>query len=203
MLATKKVLFGLAGAVVLMQSTASPGAIPLSSTEHDHITQWLASEQSAGRLNDFGDPVDMMYMGGSPLFDEMSGEVTELHDYVARRHPHRPWHAALGEFRGCEVGSENGHHAGGYHNREPADDDIKEIASFAASELRGELIEVQCPRTQVVAGINYSMVVVIDFDEAGMRKAFRVQVYKPLPHTQMPPSLKAAEDLGEVYVGDK
>ena len=32
-----------------------------------------------------------MYAGGSPLFDETTGRTTDLLEYVARRHPDRPW----------------------------------------------------------------------------------------------------------------
>jgi hypothetical protein len=38
-------------------------------------------------LNPFGDPPDMMYAGGSPLFNEKTGESVPREQYVYSRHP--------------------------------------------------------------------------------------------------------------------
>jgi len=38
-------------------------------------------------LNPFGDPPDMMYAGGSPLFNEKTGESIPREQYVYSRHP--------------------------------------------------------------------------------------------------------------------
>ena len=38
-------------------------------------------------LNPYGDPPGTMYSGGSPLFDEATGQRTALRDYVNARHP--------------------------------------------------------------------------------------------------------------------
>jgi hypothetical protein len=45
----------------------------------------------AKNLNMFGDPQDTMYAGGTPLFDEMTGEVKSLDFYVLNNNPLRPW----------------------------------------------------------------------------------------------------------------
>ena len=123
---------------------------------------------------------------------------------VVEQHPERPWHSALGSYQGCASNAGGGGLlAGGFHERNPSEDDVQEIASFAARELRGNLVEVQCPRTQVVAGINYSMTVIVEFPSTDVvRRAFHVVVFKPLPHTGQPPSLKTADDLGAVPVDD-
>ena len=36
---------------------------------------------AGGTLNECGDPSDTMYMGGSALFNEMTGEMTTAEDY--------------------------------------------------------------------------------------------------------------------------
>ncbi len=38
-------------------------------------------------LNQFGDPPDTMYPGGTPLFDETTGKRTDREAYVFARHP--------------------------------------------------------------------------------------------------------------------
>lgn len=38
-------------------------------------------------LNEYGDPKDTVYMGGTPLFDEMSGEKRDRYEYIAGNHP--------------------------------------------------------------------------------------------------------------------
>lgn len=42
-------------------------------------------------LNIFGDPKDTMYTGGTPLFNEMTGEQTSVDKYALGKHPLRPW----------------------------------------------------------------------------------------------------------------
>jgi len=38
-------------------------------------------------LNEFGDPKDTMYAGGTPLFDEKTGRSVPREQYVFSRHP--------------------------------------------------------------------------------------------------------------------
>jgi len=47
----------------------------------------LDRQLAAKGLNPFGDPTDMMYAGGSPLFNEKTGESTPREQYVYSRHP--------------------------------------------------------------------------------------------------------------------
>lgn len=58
---------------------ASPGASPLEAC----VDRWLKERN----LNPFGDPEGTMYAGGTPLFDETTGERTERLDYVFSKHP--------------------------------------------------------------------------------------------------------------------
>ena len=47
------------------------------------VDAWLR----ARRLDPYGHPEGTMYMGGTPLFDERTGETTDRLHYVAARHP--------------------------------------------------------------------------------------------------------------------
>jgi hypothetical protein len=38
-------------------------------------------------LNEYGDPQGTMYTGGTPLFDERTGESTDRYEYIMRVHP--------------------------------------------------------------------------------------------------------------------
>lgn len=38
-------------------------------------------------LNEFGDPKDAVYMGGTPLFNEMTGDMLDRYQYIADKHP--------------------------------------------------------------------------------------------------------------------
>ena len=40
-------------------------------------------------LNEFGDPKGTVYMGGTPLFDEMTGTRRDRYEYIAGKH--RDW----------------------------------------------------------------------------------------------------------------
>lgn len=38
-------------------------------------------------LNEYGDPIGTVYMGGTPLFNEMSGEKIDRYAYIISKHP--------------------------------------------------------------------------------------------------------------------
>ena len=40
-------------------------------------------------LNEYGDDKDTMYAGGTPLFDERTGQSTDRYEYILSRH--RDW----------------------------------------------------------------------------------------------------------------
>ncbi|MFB6225283.1 MAG: hypothetical protein ABEI13_02395 [Candidatus Paceibacteria bacterium] len=42
-------------------------------------------------LNVYGDPEGTVYTGGTPLFDETTGERTSLYNYLTANHPDKPW----------------------------------------------------------------------------------------------------------------
>jgi hypothetical protein len=47
----------------------------------------LDAQLSQRGLNQFGDPPDTVYAGGTPLFDEATGKRTDREVYVFARHP--------------------------------------------------------------------------------------------------------------------
>ena len=47
------------------------------------IDEWL----SENGLNEFGDPPDTIYMGGTPLFNETTGESIDRYQYILNKHP--------------------------------------------------------------------------------------------------------------------
>lgn len=49
----------------------------------ERIDRWIAEND----LNEYGDPKGTMYMGGSPLFDESTGQSRERYEYVLEKHP--------------------------------------------------------------------------------------------------------------------
>jgi hypothetical protein len=47
------------------------------------IDRWIKEKN----LNSYGDPKDTVYAGGTPLFDERTGERRDRLEYVYKRHP--------------------------------------------------------------------------------------------------------------------
>jgi len=59
----------------------------LSAEERSKIETWISDTG----LNQFGDPAGTVYSGGTPLFDEATGQTIDRFDYILKRHPDRPW----------------------------------------------------------------------------------------------------------------
>ena len=55
--------------------------------QEDLARKWLEGKG----LNEFGDPTGTMYMGGTPLFDEMTGESRSLISHLKQKFPGQPW----------------------------------------------------------------------------------------------------------------
>jgi len=49
----------------------------------EKIDNWIGENN----LNRYGDPADMMYAGGTPLFNEATGESVDRYDYIFKNHP--------------------------------------------------------------------------------------------------------------------
>jgi hypothetical protein len=61
----------------------APAAVGQDAQTTSCIERWLAERD----LNQYGDPVGTMYTGGTPLFDERTGQTTDRIDYLVRKHP--------------------------------------------------------------------------------------------------------------------
>jgi len=61
--------------------------ISISETEKEQIEAWIIEND----LNQYGDLKDTVYMGGTPLFDERTGESIDKYEYILRKHLDRPW----------------------------------------------------------------------------------------------------------------
>ena len=59
----------------------------ISEVEKQQIQQWIVEND----LNQYGDPKNTFYTGGTPLYNEGTGETIDLYDYILGRHPDRPW----------------------------------------------------------------------------------------------------------------
>ncbi|HRY63274.1 MAG TPA: hypothetical protein P5267_01550 [Patescibacteria group bacterium] len=55
--------------------------------EKAKIEKWLVDN----KLNEFGEPADTLYAGGTPLFDEATGKTMDRYDYILKNHPDKPW----------------------------------------------------------------------------------------------------------------
>ena len=61
----------------------APVAKDLNKEQKEKIDKWL----EGNNLNRYGDPVDTMYTGGTPLFNETTGESIDRYDYILKNHP--------------------------------------------------------------------------------------------------------------------
>jgi hypothetical protein len=47
------------------------------------VDRWIKENNR----NPYGDPPDTMYAGGTPLFDERTGNSKDKYDYILEKHP--------------------------------------------------------------------------------------------------------------------
>ena len=57
------------------------------------VDEWLKTKN----LNEYGDEQGMMYMGGTPLFNEMTGERKDRLEYLIQKFPNKPWEQMTGD----------------------------------------------------------------------------------------------------------
>lgn len=69
--------------LLLVASCRRDGAPPPSPEPQSCIDRQLAAKG----LNQFGDPVETAYPGGTPLFDEKTGKSTDRAGYIFAKHP--------------------------------------------------------------------------------------------------------------------
>ncbi len=61
--------------------------LPLTPSEKTQIEAWIKKEHR----NTYGDSLDTVYAGGTPLFNETTGQHLDRFAYIIQRHPDRPW----------------------------------------------------------------------------------------------------------------
>jgi hypothetical protein len=49
----------------------------------EKIDRWIREKDR----NPYGDPKDTVYMGGTPLFNEMTGQRKDKYEYILEKHP--------------------------------------------------------------------------------------------------------------------
>lgn len=59
----------------------------ISSREKELIEAWIQKND----LNEYGDLKETVYTGGTPLFDEATGEQVDKYEYILGNHADRPW----------------------------------------------------------------------------------------------------------------
>jgi hypothetical protein len=118
----------------------------VSEEEKRLIDAWLKQND----LNRYGDPKGTAYMGGTPLFDERTGQVTDRIAYIVGKHPDRPWlptetpamamvRASPLNFAASEAGA-----SGGAFN----DTYVKSLAAFGSLAIAiGAIAFVKARRT--------------------------------------------------------
>ncbi len=55
----------------------------------DQQKKWIDEMIKKSGLNEFGDPKDTVYAGGTPLFNEMTGKRRDRYEYILSKH--RDW----------------------------------------------------------------------------------------------------------------
>ena len=66
-----------------VQSSDGKSGQRLSTEQQSVIDEWLARN----KLNEYGDPLDTLYAGGTPLFDEATGKSLNRFDYLFAKFP--------------------------------------------------------------------------------------------------------------------
>lgn len=59
----------------------------ISLEEKGLIEAWVLENN----LNQYGDSKDTVYLGGTPLFNERTGETIDKYEYILIKHLDRPW----------------------------------------------------------------------------------------------------------------
>lgn len=56
---------------------------PIDDETKRRVDAWIRQHG----LNDYGDPKDTIYAGGTPLFSERTGTAMDRYEYILRNHP--------------------------------------------------------------------------------------------------------------------
>ena len=79
----------------MMLSSAVTNLETITRLEMREIGDWI----KANSLNQYGDLMGTIYTGGTPLFDELTGEEIDRIGYILKQHPNRPWRIIVKEER--------------------------------------------------------------------------------------------------------
>ena len=71
----------------VLEEASEPTPSEISEVEKQKIQEWIEENDR----NRYGDPKNILYPGGTPLFNEGTGESIDLYEYILRNHPDRPW----------------------------------------------------------------------------------------------------------------
>lgn len=52
----------------------------------DTQKKWIDDTIKKRGLNEYGDPKDTVYAGGSPLFDMRTGDMLDRYEYIIKKH---------------------------------------------------------------------------------------------------------------------
>jgi hypothetical protein len=69
--------------IVVEQKVDEQSSSTLLKEQKEKIDLWLMTNG----YNRYGDILDTYYSGGTPLFDELSGEMKERYEYILEKHP--------------------------------------------------------------------------------------------------------------------
>jgi len=70
-------------AINVLGTTGKNFSKGLTSEQKQKISEWLQTN----KLNDYGDPLDTLYTGGTPLFDEAKGISIDRFEYLIEKFP--------------------------------------------------------------------------------------------------------------------
>jgi len=59
----------------------------ISQEEKQKIDRWIITNNR----NLYGDPKDTVYLGGTPLFNEATGQSLDKYEYIITKYPDKPW----------------------------------------------------------------------------------------------------------------
>lgn len=79
------VLVLLIGVIFLNQGEKMENGISLN--EKELIEVWISEND----LNQYGDPKDTVYIGGTPLFNETTGQSIDKYQYILEGNLDKPW----------------------------------------------------------------------------------------------------------------
>lgn len=57
--------------------------MPIDEETRQRIDRWIKENNR----NEFGDPKNTVYLGGTPLFDERTGRTRDRYEYILEKHP--------------------------------------------------------------------------------------------------------------------